>query len=104
MVNITITDKAVEQIKEAMKKQDKKVLRILAFPGGCAGVQYDLIFDEKKEDDTVVENGEVTIVVQKEIMPLVEGATIDFVETEHGKGFVIKPKQSSGCSSCPGCH
>lgn len=80
------------------------VLRIAVQPGGCAGLRYDLFFDNYKVDgDTAITystlNGDLTVVVDPSSVPYLETATVDYVESIDKIGFVIdNPGASAGCA------
>lgn len=90
---VRITEKAVQEIKAILEK--KKVpfgygLR-MSVKGrhGCAGVNYALGFDKKKENDQTFIQEELEIHIQKgELMYLI-GKTVDFYEGADARGFVF---------------
>jgi len=97
--DMTITDKAAEQIKNYMKEEKKKALRISVIPGGCSGFQYGMeLDDEKQEGDLTISQQGITVYVDKESMPKLQGTVVDFVQTFQGSGFKItNPNAKSGC-------
>lgn len=54
------------------------------------------------EDDIVDKDFGVTMVTEKNIYSYLEGATVDYIESQYGSGFEIRTLQSGGnCgSSC----
>ncbi len=74
-------------------------LRIAVMAGGCAGMQYDLYFDNKSVDgDTVISFDKVSVVVDKSSIELIKGSTVDFKDGLMGAGFTLEnPNASSGC-------
>ncbi len=100
---ITVTQKAAEKLKEILKKENKEnhALRVKVIKGGCAGYSYGLDFDDTfYEDDKVIEAHGVKLLVDSESLPLVQGATIDYVEALQNAGFRISnpnAKRSCGC-------
>ena len=98
---IVLTSKAALKIKEFMTEEKKKNfgLRVMVVPGGCAGYQYSLDFEEKaKADDVVQEEHGVKIFVDPESAGLLIGTEIDFIENLHQTGFKINnPNASSSC-------
>tara|TARA_Y100000034_G_scaffold134385_1_gene202639 strand:- start:41 stop:562 length:522 start_codon:yes stop_codon:yes gene_type:complete len=95
------TPKAAEKLKEMAKKEDKAtILRINAVSGGCAGLQYDMDFDEEKQSDIRIESQGVVFVMNKDSEKLIKGGNIDYVDTSDDKGFRISNKnvgESCGC-------
>ena len=80
--------------------RDDLRLRIAVQPGGCAGMQYQLFFDERTLDgDLELDLHGVPVVVDRMSAPYLGGATIDFTDTIEQQGFTIdNPNASSGCA------
>jgi iron-sulfur cluster assembly accessory protein len=97
---ITITELAAKKVLE-LGEQEGKVgpLRVFVTGGGCAGFSYGMAFDEVREDDEVAVQHGIEIVIDKESLPLLKGATIDYVESLTGSGFTIEnPNAVKSCS------
>ena len=99
---IGLTPAAVEQIRAMQEQPDNagKSLRVYVEKGGCSGMQYGLVFDEKREGDFVTEQGGVTALVDAFSADYVRGAVVDFSDALTGGGFKItnpKARQSCGC-------
>lgn len=93
---LTITAKAAEKMKEALAQEGKADygLRVIAQAGGCSccGPAYALYPErEQQPDDTVIEEAGVRFFIDPGSLPLVAGATIDYIEhPEYGAGFMIQ--------------
>jgi iron-sulfur cluster insertion protein len=101
---LTITMKAEEKIKELMQEeQDTVGLRVYVRGGGCHGYQYGMAFESKLgDDDTVIEKGDVKVIMDSQSAPLLNGAEVDYVDSLQGSGFAIKnpnAKTTCGCGS-----
>lgn len=74
-------------------------LRIVVAGGGCAGLQYNMKLEsEKQADDVVLDLEGVTLLVDPFSAPLIEGTTIDFVDSLSGSGFkFLNPKAAKSC-------
>ncbi|HVL47527.1 MAG TPA: iron-sulfur cluster assembly accessory protein [Candidatus Thermoplasmatota archaeon] len=98
-----VTPKAAEMVATIAKNEGKEGqgLRVAVMPGGCSGYTYGLDFaHEKLDNDMIVESNGVKIYIDQDIEPLVRGATLDFVESLNGAGFVLdnpNASQSCGC-------
>jgi iron-sulfur cluster insertion protein len=105
---IEVTDKAAVELKTLLDQEGKPELALRIFVAGvaCSGIQYGLAFDdEMREDDVTMESNGIKLVMASEIEKSFSEGTIDFVEDENGKGFLIRnPASGSGCGSCGGCH
>ena len=101
-MELTITDTAIEKLKEAIhkKNQDGAFLRVFVTGGGCSGYQYRMaITDEKEDDDVVIETAGVKIVVDPESMLLLKGAEIDYQDDLMKAGFTINnPNATKSCA------
>ncbi len=75
-------------------------LRIHVQGGGCSGLQYGMKLEaERDEDDLLIEVGSLTILVDPFSAPLLDGVTVDFVESLAGSGFKFaNPNASGGCA------
>ncbi|MEL6337227.1 MAG: iron-sulfur cluster assembly accessory protein [Pseudomonadota bacterium] len=98
---LEITDTAREAIRQAIEGAGRPIagLRVMVQGGGCAGFQYGMALElDRAEDDTVFENGEVTVLVDPESLQILNGVTIDFVTRLEGAGFVFNnPNAESTC-------
>ena len=100
MVNITAV--AVQKIKELMAEEKDIVgLRVYVRGGGCHGYQYGMAFESKMaEDDTIIEKGEVKLIMDSQSAPLLQGAEVDYVDSVQGSGFSIKNPQAKTTCGC----
>ena len=101
---ITMTTAAEEKIRELMQEeQDTIGLRVYVKGGGCHGYQYGISIESKMgDDDTVIEKGDVKVIMDSQSAPLQVGCEVDYVEPLHGSGFAIKnphAKTTCGCGS-----
>jgi iron-sulfur cluster assembly protein len=99
---ITLSDKGAEKVQEflASQPQDTAIggLRVGVRGGGCSGFQYQLAFDERRESDLAFESHGLTLLVDRESLPYVDGSTIDFEEGLQGAGFkVSNPNVVAAC-------
>jgi iron-sulfur cluster assembly protein len=103
---ITITDKGAEKVHEFLDSQAADVsaagLRVGVRGGGCSGFQYQLAFDEQREDDVVFESHGLKLLVDNESLQFVSGSTIDYEESLQGAGFKVNNPNvvaACGCGS-----
>jgi iron-sulfur cluster assembly protein len=99
---VSITDKAAEKALAILKEKgaDTAALRVFVVGGGCSGYQYGMaISHEREADDLVIEHKGVTILVDPESQPLMQGAEIDYVDDIMKSGFTIfNPNAVKGCA------
>ncbi|MDT8854293.1 iron-sulfur cluster assembly accessory protein [Paracoccaceae bacterium Fryx2] len=98
---IEITPAAQDAIRTAIAGAAQPVagLRVMVQTGGCAGLKYGMALEPTRApDDTVIETAGVTVLVDPDSQAHLEGATIDFVSTLEGAGFVFEnPNATSSC-------
>jgi iron-sulfur cluster insertion protein len=99
---MTITPTAEQKIRELMQEEKDTVgLRVYVKGGGCHGYQYGMAFESKRdEDDTVIEQGDVTVLMDSQSAPLLAGCEVDFHDTVQGSGFAIKNPQAKTTCGC----
>jgi len=97
---ITLTDSAVSQIRglQAEKASEGQLLRIFVEAGGCSGFEYGMSFDEKKDEDQVLQSNGVDFLVDATSLEYLDGSEVDFDDGLSGKGFEVRnPNASSTC-------
>jgi aspartyl-tRNA(Asn)/glutamyl-tRNA(Gln) amidotransferase subunit A len=88
------------QIVAALYRDDL-ALRISVQPGGCAGLRYNLFFDDRELDgDLTADFGGVALTIDRMSAPYVQGAIIDFVDTIEKQGFTIDNPNATGSCAC----
>jgi iron-sulfur cluster assembly accessory protein len=100
---VTLTETAAVKAKALLDQEgrDDMHLRIAVQPGGCAGLKYQLFFDERSLDgDAMVDFNGMKVAVDRMSAPYVEGAVIDFVDTIEKQGFTIDNPNAGGSCAC----
>jgi iron-sulfur cluster insertion protein len=99
---LTITSTAEGKIRELMQEEPDTIgLRVFVKGGGCHGYQYGMSFESKMgEDDTLIEKGDVRVIMDSQSAPLLTGTEIDYVESIQGSGFAIKNPQAKTTCGC----
>ncbi|BAX97209.1 hypothetical protein MSTE_01893 [Mycobacteroides stephanolepidis] len=98
-----LTDAAATKAKALLDQEgrDDLSLRIAVQPGGCAGLRYQLFFDDRTLDgDLVTEFDGVKLTVDRMSAPYIQGASIDFVDTIEKQGFTIDNPNATGSCAC----
>ncbi len=100
---VVLTGEAAAKVKSLLDQEgrDDLALRIAVQPGGCSGLRYQLVFDERSLDGDAVEDFDgVSVVVDRMSAPYLTGATIDFVDTIEKQGFTIDNPNATGSCAC----
>ena len=100
---VTVTEAASSKAKALLDQEGAADLglRISVAPGGCAGLRYQLFFDDRSLDGDITEDfGGVKLVVDRQSAPYLMGATIDFADTIEQQGFTIDNPNASGSCAC----
>ena len=100
---VTMTEAAASKAKALLDQEgrDDLALRIAVQPGGCAGLRYQLFFDDRSLDGDLVKSFDgVMLAVDRMSAPYVEGASIDFVDTIEKQGFTIDNPNATGSCAC----
>ena len=99
---VQLTEKASSELKSYLQREGKPeaALRIFVTAGGCSGLSYGMVVDEKiSDDDYVIGVGGAKVVVDRSSAPFIAGSTVDYrSEKLMGGGFVVNnPNAVSTC-------
>ncbi len=100
---VSVTENAANEIKSVIAKEKEnagKFLRVYVESGGCSGLQYGMVFDEKRADDLASDFHGVSVLVDPFSANYLRGSVVDFSDELTGGGFKItnpNAKQSCGC-------
>src|SRR3954469_21736983 len=99
---ITISERAVTELKDLMTTQSKEsgALRVWVAGGGCSGLSYGMALDdaEPEEGDNVYEHNGIKIYVDALSLNYMDGSVVDYVDDVLGGGFKIEnPNATSSC-------
>ena len=98
---LVFTENAANKVKQLIDEEGNPELKLRVFVtgGGCSGFQYGFTFDETtNEDDTAMQRGGVTLLIDPMSLQYLMGAEIDYQENVEGAQFVIKnPNATSTC-------
>ena len=98
---VTLSDSAAVRVKEIMAKAEKPYagLRVGVKNGGCAGQEYVLEYAETAGPvDEVVEDKDVTILIDPKAVLFLIGTTIDYEVSRLSSKFVFRnPNETDAC-------
>jgi iron-sulfur cluster assembly protein len=99
---ITLTEKAITAVGRFIANSDTPSagLRIEVTDGGCSGYQYGLKLEgSHTQEDTIIECGEVKVFVDPVSFPMLDGMSIDFLDSIDGSGFKFtNPNAAKSCA------
>ncbi len=102
---IAVTERAIKKVKKlkAEEGNDTLMLRLYITGGGCSGFSYGFSFEEeKREDDTIIENDSVVLLVDALSIQYLMGSQVDYLENLQGSRFVVNNPNAvttCGCGS-----
>jgi iron-sulfur cluster assembly accessory protein len=99
---VLLTPEAAQEVQNILRQPENigKNLRVYVEQGGCSGMQYGMVFDEKRDGDFVSEESGVRVLVDPISANYLRGTRMDFSDALTGGGFKISnpnAKQSCGC-------
>ncbi len=89
---VMLTETASERVRQLMEQdgRDGYALRLKVAGGGCSGLQYQLMFDDRIDElDEQSDSNGVRLLVDPKSAVYVVGATIDYVDDVTGRGFRV---------------
>jgi iron-sulfur cluster assembly protein len=99
---VGLTVRAAEECRSLLTLPENagKNLRIYVEQGGCSGMQYGLVFDEKRDGDLAAGQHGVEVLVDPISAQYLRGTVVDFSDALTAGGFKLanpNAKQSCGC-------
>lgn len=106
-MTLTLTEKAEFRLRSFLlgsapsQNPLEKGIRVSVSDGGCSGYQYALdVTSTPKEDDLIVNQGNVRVYIDKQSAPLLEGIVIDYVEGLIESGFKFSNPHATETCGC----
>jgi iron-sulfur cluster insertion protein len=76
-------------------------LRVYVTGGGCSGFQYGFSFEEAlAEDDSVIDAGGISVVIDALSYPYLAGSELDYVEGLDGSRFQVRNPNATTTCGC----
>jgi iron-sulfur cluster assembly protein len=101
-MSISLTENAAKHVQNFLVKRGKGVgLRLGVRTSGCSGMAYKLEFaDAVQEEDLTFESHGVTVLVDPQSLPYIDGMELDYTREGLNEGFKFNNpnvKDSCGC-------
>ena len=98
---ITISDNAAKRIKEILSNAESGVkgVRVSVKSGGCAGMEYEMIYlKETIPNDEVVKDNNVEVFIDPKAIMYLLGTIMDYKEDKFSSSFVFNnPNETERC-------
>ena len=101
-MTLCLTPRAEARVLEYLRRRGSGLgLRVGVTETGCSGYSYVLDYaDEVKSGDVVMKQNELSIVVARESLPLLEGTEVDFIQKDLNEQFVFSNPNATGECGC----
>lgn len=101
-MSLRLTPRAEARVLEYLHRRGSGVgLRVGVTETGCSGYSYVLDYaDEVGRDDVVMRQNDLSIVVARANLPLLEGTEVDFIQKDLNEQFVFTNPNATGECGC----
>ena len=100
---LSLTDAAASKLRELTKEETNPDvgLRVYVYSGGCSGYKYGMMLEDAPtaEDNVLAVNG-VKVYVDGNSISLLQGSSIDYVDTLMGAGFTVNNPNAVAACGC----
>lgn len=100
---VTLTEGAIKELKKLIEQQELTSdygLRVGVEGGGCAGMNYILGFDQKKEGDNEYEIEGIRLFMNKSHGMYLAGMEVDFQQGLDARGFTFNNPNAEKTCGC----
>jgi iron-sulfur cluster insertion protein len=90
---ITLSEAAIVAAKKLQSDEPAyqgKAVRVYLDGKGCDGFFYGVTFDDADESDHRFDQSGLTVVVDPDTLQFVTDSTVDWVDDERGRGFLVE--------------
>jgi iron-sulfur cluster assembly accessory protein len=104
--SVSLSPAAAEVVRDLLKQRnldERYGLRVFISGQGCSGFQYGMGLENKSgETDTTFESEGLKVIVDEASMQSMSGATVQYIDDERGKGFLVDNPNVAPACSCGG--
>ncbi len=102
---LTLTDKAVAEVRRIMSDQGLSagaVLRFSVAGGGCSGFSYVMEFEQdgSQDGDVTTEFSGLPVALASDAVPYLDNTVVDFNDDPSKRGFTFENPNASGTCGC----
>jgi iron-sulfur cluster assembly protein len=103
VASVTLSPTAADLVRNLIQEREldnSYALRVYVSGKSCSGYQYGMALDNKPaENDSAFESQGLKVLIDEISMQYMAGATIDYIDDERGKGFLVdNPNPAPACS------
>ena len=89
---VTVTEQATQLLKEIQEGHEESATKVLRLMD--RGGSFELAFDERREDDEIIQSGDTDILlVGSDVVELLGDATIDCQDTPTGPRLTLSTQE-----------
>ena len=103
---VSLTPAAAEVVRDLLKQRnldESYGLRVFISGQGCSGFQYGMGLENKPvETDSTFESEGLKVIVDESSLQYMSGATVQYIDDERGKGFLVDNPNVAPACSCGG--
>jgi len=103
---VTLSAAAAEVVRGMFQQRnldDTYALRVYVSGRTCSGLQYGMALDNKpSETDSSFESEGLKVLIDEQSIQYLAGVTIDYIDDERGKGFLVENPNVLPSCSCEG--
>ena len=97
-----LTERAIKRIHQILaQEQPGAMFRVAVNGGGCSGFQYAFEIDQSSsQEDYLIQEGGITVLVDKTSLAYLQGSRLDFVDDLIGQSFKIENPNATASCGC----
>lgn len=99
---VSLSQSAMVAVNELLsqRKMEGHGLRVYIAGRTCSGLQYGMALDDNPgETDLIFETDGIKVIVDNQSIEYMRGSTIEFIDDERGKGYIVNnPNILPSCS------
>ena len=104
--DIQLTPAAAEIVRGLRLEQNLNegyALRVYISAQTCSGFQYGMALDNNaRPTDTIFDSEGLKVIIDETSIQYMAGATIDYIDDQRGKGFLVENPNTAPACSCDG--
>ena len=104
--SVSLSPQAADVVRDLLRQRnldESYGLRVFVSGRGCSGFEYGMGLENKPtENDSTFDCEGLKVIVDSGSMEYMNGATINYIDDERGKGFLVDNPNIAPACSCDG--